>query len=63
MKDGDIITHYTGNYKARIDKLYKNGNAELTIIEAQGYPNWQRDIDRGEKVRIKGNQISRYFTI
>lgn len=55
FKLGQVVKHKTANYQAKIKKLYKNGNAILTVIKA--------DSDFGKHIPfdVKANDIKKWF--
>lgn len=63
IRAGDTIIHRTAKYTAVVDKVYKNGNANITVLEAKEIPEWEKSIKEGFpiKMTVKGADIDRYF--
>ena len=63
IRAGDTIIHKTAKYTAVVDKVYKNGNADITVLEAKGIPEWEKSIKEGFPIKttVKGVDIDRYF--
>uniref|UniRef100_A0A6M3XIG7 Defence against restriction A C-terminal domain-containing protein n=1 Tax=viral metagenome TaxID=1070528 RepID=A0A6M3XIG7_9ZZZZ len=63
IRAGDIIIHRTAKYTAVVDKVYKNGNIDITVVDAKGIPEWEKSIKEGFPIKttVKGADIDRYF--
>lgn len=63
IRAGDTIIHKTAKYTAVVDKVYKNGNADITVTEAKGIPEWEKSIKEGFPIKttVKGANIDMYF--
>ena len=53
----EYLIHKSASYIAEINKKYKNGNAELTIVNAPYQQEWQRHLP----FRIHAKNIDKYF--
>lgn len=55
IKVGSVVTHKTAGYKAKVKKLYKNGNGILNVIKATG------DFGKHVPFDIDAKDVERYF--
>ncbi len=55
IKIGLVVKHKTAGYKAKVTKLYKNGNGILTVTKATG------DFGKHVPFDIDAKDIERYF--
>ncbi len=61
IRAGDTIIHRTAKYTAVVDKVYKNGNVDITVLEAKGIPEWEKSIKEGFPIKIHVKDTDIYF--